>query len=182
MRHEILNLEKIQVIGMAKEIPFNNSHVECPGFWAEYVEHIVKPVYIEHKTPDAFQQAAVDNNVGELALCTCSIPDHNCATCSSVNFTACNTKTFTYVICGIYKGGDVPEGMKLYPLADGKWLKIHFEGGMKAFQQQYSQFHKEWLPQHPEFKVKTNSPCMEWYCGTDINSPDYQCGVILPIE
>lgn len=47
----------------------------------------------------------------------CRIPDHNCGTCGAVNFTACNTKTFTYVIGGIYKGGDVPEGMA--PLSSG---------------------------------------------------------------
>ena len=66
-------------------------------------------------------------------------------------------KTFTYVIGGIYKGGDVPEGMQLFPIHSGKWLKMHFEGGMKAFQEQYEKFHKEWLPAHPEYKWTPNS-------------------------
>lgn len=57
----------------------------------------------------------------------------------------------TYVIGGIYKGGDVPEGMQLFPIQSGKWLKMHFEGGMKAFQEQYEKFHKEWMPAHPKY-------------------------------
>lgn len=58
MKHEIINLQDVQVIGMAKEIQFNHPE-ECTKFWGEYVERIVKPVYMEGKTPDEFQQAAV---------------------------------------------------------------------------------------------------------------------------
>jgi len=182
MRHEIIELHDVQIIGMAKEIAFCKGEEECPKFWGEYMERIVKPVYMEHKAPNAFQQAAIDNEVGEFALCTCDIPNHNCMTCSEVNFTACNKKTFTYVIGGRYKGGDVPEGMKLYPIHNGRWLKIYFEGGMQAFQQQYQQFFKEWLPKHSEYRCASNAQFMEWYNGTDIQSPDYQCGVLMPLE
>ena len=72
--------------------------------------------------------------------------------------------------------------MQLFPIRSDKWLKVHFEGGMKAFQQQYQKFYKEWLPQHPEFRCPNNAMTMEWYSGTDIDSPDYQCGVMIPIE
>ena len=132
MKHEIIELHNVQIIGMAKKIAFNEAKEECPKFWGEYVEKIIN--------------------------------------------------TFTYVIGGIYKGGDVPEGMQLLPIHSGKWLKMHFEGGMKAFQKQYMKFHKEWLPAHPEYKWAQNSCCMEWYQGTAIQSPDYQCGVMMPFE
>jgi len=181
MKHEIIELNDVQIIGMSREITFNNPS-ECPRFWGEYVERIVKPVYLEGKEPDEFQKAAVENGVGEFGLCTCDIPGHNCGNCGAVNFTACNTKTFTYVIGGRYKGGKVPDGMKLYPLRSGKWLKVHFEGGMAAFQQQFKAFHDEWLPQYPDFKAAPDAQFLEWYCGTDINSPDYQCGVMMAVE
>lgn len=181
MKHEIITLQDMQIIGMSREIAFRMGQEECPKFWGEYVEKIVKPVYLEGKTPDEFQQAAIDNNVGEHALCTCQLPNHDCMTCADVNFAACSTKTFTYVIGGIYKGGNVPEGMKLYPLPSGQWLKIHFEGGMAAFQNQYAYFHEVWLRQHPEIKIARNSCMMEWYVGTDIQAPDYQCGVMFPL-
>jgi hypothetical protein len=51
-----------------------------------------------------------------------------------------------------------------------------------AFNEQYEKFHKEWLPAHPEYKWVPQSCCMEWYQGTDIESPDYQCGVMMPFE
>ena len=182
MKHEIIELHDVQIIGMAKKIAFNEAKEECPKFWGEYVEKIIKPVVFEKQAPNTFQQVAFANGVGEFGLCTCDIPNHNCAICAEMNFGACSKNTFTYVIGGIYKGGDVPEGMQLFPIHSGKWLKMHFEGGMKAFQEQYTKFHKEWVPAHPEYTWATNSCCMEWYQGTDIQSPDYQCGVMMPIE
>ena len=182
MKHEIIELHDVQIIGMAKKIAFNEAKEECPRFWAEYVEKIIKPVIFEKQEPNVFQKAAFDNGVGEFGLCTCDIPNHNCATCWEANFGACRKNTFTYVIGGVYKGGNVPEGMQLFPIHSGKWLKMHFEGGMKAFQNQYMKFHKEWIPAHPEYKWAPNSCCMEWYNGTDIQSPDYQCGVMMPLD
>ncbi|MBO4606975.1 MAG: GyrI-like domain-containing protein, partial [Prevotella sp.] len=182
MKHEIIELHNVQMIGMAKKIAFNEAKEECPKFWGEYVEKIIKPVIFEKKEPNTFQKAAFDNGVGEFGLCTCDIPNHNCASCAEQNFGTCSKNTFTYVIGGVYKGGDVPEGMQLFPIHSGKWLKMHFEGGMKAFQEQYEKFHKEWLPAHPEYKWVLDSCCMEWYHGTDIQSPDYQCGVMMPLE
>lgn len=181
MKSEIIKLQDVQVIGMAKEIQFNHPE-ECTKFWEEYVERIVKPVYMEGKAPDEFQRAAIDNNVGEFGICTCNIPNHNCGICGAVNFCPGNAKTFTYVIGGTYKGGNIPEEMQLFPISNGHWLKVHFEGGMKAFQQQFQQFHQEWLPQHSEFKWAHNAQFIEWYCGTDINSPDYQCGIMMLLE
>jgi len=181
MKYEIIELNNVQIIGMAKEIAFNHPET-CKEFWGEYVERIVKPVYIERRTPDEFQQAAIDNNIGEFGLCSCDIPGHDCGTCGAENFCPGNTTTFTYVIGGIYRGGNLPEGMSLFPIRSGKWLKVQFEGGMAAFQSQYAQFHKEWLPAHPEFKWATNAQFMEWYKGTDIQSPDYQCGILMPLE
>ena len=182
MKHEIVEMHDVQIIGMSKEIAFCKGQEECPKFWGEYVERVIRPVVFEKKAPNAFQQAAFENEVGEFALCTCDIPNHNCMTCADVNFGTCSNKTFTYVIGGIYKGGNVPEGMKLFPIQSGKWLKIHFEGGMKAFQQQYQMFFKEWLPQHPEFRCVTDASFLEWYKGTDIQAPDYECGVMMPLE
>lgn len=182
MTHEIIMLQDVQIIGMAKEIAFNKGHEECPKFWGEYVERIIRPVIFEKKEPDAFQQAALANGVGEFGLCTCNTPNHHCITCGAENFGTCNNRTFVYVIGGRYKGGDVPEGMRLFSIPSGKWLKVHFTGGIKTFQQQFDRFLSEWLPAHSEYKWKKDGVCMEWYAGADIQASDYQCGVMIPIE
>lgn len=44
MKHENIKLRGVQIIGMSKEIAFNNPS-ECSKFWGEYVERIVKPDY-----------------------------------------------------------------------------------------------------------------------------------------
>ena len=182
MKHEIITLQDMQVIGISKEIAFHEASTECPKFWGEYVETIIRPFVFEKKAPTAFQQAAFDNGVGEFGLCTCNLPDHHCATCSEVNFGGCNQQKFTYVIGGRYKGGEVPEGMRLFSIPSGKWLKVHFAGGMQAFQKQFSIFHTQWLPAHPEYRWKRNSCSMEWYSGMDIASSDYAYGIMIPIE
>ena len=125
MKHEIIELYDMQIIGMSKKIAFNEAKEECPKFWGEFVEKIIKPVIFEKQEPNAFQKAAFDNGVGEFGLCTCDIPNHNCATCAEQNFGTCSKNTFTYVIGGIYKGGEVPAGMQLFPIHSGKWLKMH---------------------------------------------------------
>lgn len=107
MKHEIIELHDVQIIGMAKKIAFNEAKEECPKFWGEYVEKIIKPVVFEKQAPNTFQQVAFANGVGEFGLCTCDIPNHNCAICAEMNFGACSKNTFTYVIGGIYKGGDI---------------------------------------------------------------------------
>ena len=38
MKHEIITLDGVQIIGMAKEIAFCKGQKECPKFWGEYVE------------------------------------------------------------------------------------------------------------------------------------------------
>ena len=35
MKHEIITLENVQVIGMAREIAFCKGHEDCPKFWGE---------------------------------------------------------------------------------------------------------------------------------------------------
>ena len=70
MKHEIITLQDVQIIGMSKNIEFCHPE-ECTKFWGEYVERIIKPVFMEGKTPDEFQQAAIDNGVGAFGLCTC---------------------------------------------------------------------------------------------------------------
>ncbi len=73
MKHEIIELYDMQIIGMSKKIAFNEAKEECPKFWGEFVEKIIKPVIFEKQEPNAFQKAAFDNGVGEFGLCTCDM-------------------------------------------------------------------------------------------------------------
>lgn len=52
----------------------------------------------------------------------------------------------------------------------------------KIYYKYMNYFHDVWLPQHPEFTIAKNGFCIEWYSFTDNQAPDYQCGVMFPLE
>ena len=51
MKHEIVELYDMQIIGMSKKIAFNEAKEECPKFWGEFVEKIIKPVIFAKQEP-----------------------------------------------------------------------------------------------------------------------------------
>lgn len=181
MKHEVITLDNVQLIGLTRQMPFNRAEEACPQFWGEYFQTVIHPVVIAGKEPTPLQAAALKHNVGSYGYCLCDDPKHCCDTCGQENFTPCNTKRFTYVIAGIYRGGEVPEGLRLIPVRSGRWLKVWFEGGLQAFAAQRAKLYGEWLPQHPEYRWDGNVACLEWYSEGDIASPDYSYGLMLPL-
>lgn len=179
MKHEIMTLQNVKVIGIAKDIAFTKGPEECPKFWNYFFHKYVKPV-IDGATPDAVQKAVFDNHVGQYAVCDCNRAVRNCSNCGEAALAECGGK-FRYIIAGKYEGGEVPEGMSLVVLPAGEWIKFHFDGGMSAFQEQYKSVFNDWIPSH---KNIVNSPDMlvEWYDGDDMSSPDYKCGVMLHVQ
>lgn len=164
MKYELIELQGVRVIGVAKEIPMKEGHVECPKFWGEFVARFIATM--QPGQPLTPQQDAIQKNmIGEFGLCICDDAKG----------------TFQYVIGGRYLGGDVPEGFDLYDLPDGRWLKVHFEGGMPEFHKQYTEFYSKFLPEHPEFKARLDYNA-EWYSEMDMNDPGYRCGLMVPLE
>lgn len=163
MKYEIIETKELRVIGIAKELKMSEGHIECPKFWDEFVKRFITTM--KPGQPLTSQQEAIQKNmIGEFGLCICNDADD----------------TFLYVIGGRYLGGNVPEDFDLYNLPDGRWLKIHFEGGMEAFHRQYSEVYSKFLPEHPEFKVRSDYNA-EWYSGMDMSSPEYRCGLMIPM-
>lgn len=163
MKYDIIEIKELRVIGIAKELKMSEGPVECPKFWNEFVTRFITPM--KSGLPLTPQQEAIQKNmIGEFGLCICN--DAN--------------GTFQYVIGGRHLGGEVPEGFDLYDLPDGRWLKFHFEGGMEEFHRQYSEVYSKFLPEHPEFKVRFDWNA-EWYSGMDMSSPDYRCGLMIPL-
>lgn len=163
MIYETINMKGVRVIGIAREIEMNKGPEECPMFWDEFSEKYLKPI-AEGRIENALQQAVKENHIGEFGICTSHKPDK-----------------FLYVIAGTYEGGQIPEGMQVYDLPDGEWVKFHFKGGMATFQQQYAEVFQKWVPAHPELPFYPDIN-VEWYGGMDIESPDYRCGLMVPVK
>ena len=78
------------------------------------------------------------------------------------------------------QGGNGPKQARRFPLSLQQMAEGYFEGGMTALNQRVPDMTKGWLPQHPEFCCPLNAMTMEWYNGTDIESPYYESrGVMI---
>ena len=164
MKFEIIENEGLELIGIVKKIEMKKGQEECPAFWKEFSEQLCIPMMQAGKPLDDKQAAVAENNIGEYALCDCDMA----------------AGTFDYFISGSYKGGNVPEGMEVRKADYKRWLKFHFEGGMAAFHNNYNYVYNEWLPQHLEYKA-VMAVNVEWYTMGDFNSPDYKCGLMIPV-
>ena len=81
----------------------------------------------------------------------------------------------------IFGNGELTATVQSVTEGGNRIVKFHFEGGMAAFHNNYNYVYNEWLPQHPEYKA-VMAVNVEWYTMGDFNSPDYKCGVMIPVE
>ena len=89
---------------------------------------------------------------------------------------------YRYLIAGIYKGGEVPEGMTVYELPDMEWAKFRCIGSLPgALQAVNTKVFREWLPENPDYEIAMGVN-IEWYAKGDTASADYESGIWLPIK
>lgn len=179
MRFEIITMHNVPFIGVAKEIAMTKGSEECPKFWNEFFQNLVKPV-LDGAKPNAVQKAVFDNHIGQYAVCDCDLAFKNCSKCNEKALVECGGR-FRYIIAGKYEGGNTPQGMTLVSLPEGEWIKFHFDGGMSRFQEQYTLVFNEWIPGHKDI-VSEADMLVEWYDGEEITSSDFKCGVMLHIK
>ena len=91
------------LIGFSKRIRQSEGYVQCPVFWTDYARRYTR-LWQGAEPENAQEQAVLDNAIGQYALCVMDGPDE-----------------FEYVIAGDYRGGEVPEGMKLYTLPESEY-------------------------------------------------------------
>ena len=85
-------------------------------------------------------------------------------------------------VAGIYKGGDVPEGMTVYELPDFDWAIFDCYGPCpKALQDVNTKIWKEWLPGNPDFEFPGRVN-IEWYGDGDPSASDYHAAIWIPVK
>ena len=155
------------VIGFSVVIRNEEGFRKCPEFWNEYARrfaHLFQTMKPE--TPE--EQAVLDNGIGRYALCRC-LKDEG------------QDGAFEYMICGEYKGGPVPEGMKLFTLPGSDWAEFRCKGALpKSLQDLYAAAYNDWLKAHPEYREFGID--LESYSPGDPASPDYECTLIIPVK
>ena len=157
-----------KVIGFQKEFDYETAYAEIPRFWDEICEKYANNVYAGNDPANPYEQALVDNCIGEYGVC---IDDIGCG-------------KFRYLIAGKYTGGSVPEGMALYEFPRGEWAVFDCIGpNPQTLQSVNTRVFQEWLPANPDYELCGNAT-VEWYdcINGEPTDPDYHSAIWVPVK
>ena len=157
-----------KLIGFQRIFDTETAYEEIPKYWDELCEKYANNVYAGNEPANEYEQALIDNCIGEYGVC---IDDAGKGKCR-------------YLVAGKYTGGDVPEGMVLYEFPRGEWAVFNCTGPIpEAFQALNTRIFREWLPGNPEYELSGNA-VVEWYdcVNGEKTDPDYHSAIWLPVK
>ena len=165
---KITKMFGMKLIGFQREFSVENSYGEIPKYWDEICEKYANNVYAGNPPANAYEQALVDNCIGEYGVCI-DEPGGD---------------RFRYLIAGRYAGGEVPEGMTVYEFPAGEWAVFNCVGPIpEALQSLNTRIFKEWLPGNPEYEL-SGCATVEWYdcVNGETTDPDYHSAIWIPVK
>ena len=157
-----------KVIGFQREFDYETAYAEIPKFWDEICEKYACSVYAGNEPANPYEQALVDNCIGEYGVCIDDIGGGK----------------FRYLVAGKYTGGPVPEGMALYEFPRGEWAVFDCVGPIpEALQRLNTRIFREWLPANPDYELCGNAN-VEWYdcVNGEKTDPDYHSAIWVPVK
>ena len=157
-----------RVIGFQKEFSYESAYAEIPKFWDEICEKYAANVYAGNAPANPYEQALVDNCIGEYGVCIDDLVGDR----------------FRYLIAGKYTGGEVPAGMVLYEFPRSDWAVFDCVGPMpESLQSLNTRIFQEWLPGNPDYELSGNAN-VEWYdcLNGEKTDPDYHCAIWLSVK
>ncbi|MBP0968527.1 MAG: AraC family transcriptional regulator [Oscillospiraceae bacterium] len=168
MEYTITPMFPFKVIGFQKIFDNETAYEEIPRFWDEICEKYAANVYAGNDPANAYEQALVDNCIGEYGVCIDDIGGGR----------------FRYLVAGRYTGGDVPEGMVVYEFPRGEWAVFSCTGPLpEAMQSVNTRIYSEWLPGNPDYELSGNATA-EWYdcINGEKTDPDYRSAIWIPVR
>ena len=168
MEYKIVPMFPFKVIGFQKVFDNETAYAEIPKYWDEICEKYANNVYAGNEPANPYEQALVDNCIGEYGVCIDDLGDGK----------------FRYLIAGKYTGGEVPEGMVIYEFPRCEWAVFNCLGPLpEAMQSVNTRIFREWLPGNPEFELYGNAN-VEWYdcVNGEKNDPDYRSAIWVPVK
>ncbi len=155
---------ELTFIGFYTEIAPGEGYKKCPEFWdREYNEKYAR--LWQTMTPETpVEEAILENGIGSFAVC------------------ADGDTGFSYWIAGLYKGGNVPEGLSLFTAAESDWAVFSAKGPLPlSLQTLNTQVWEEWAPNIEKMYEINRFVSVEVYSAGDPRSQDYECGIWVPI-
>ena len=168
MDYKITPMFPFKVIGFQKEFDNETAYAEIPKYWDEICEKYAYNVYAGNAPANPYEQALVDNCIGEYGVCIDDIGGGK----------------FRYLVAGKYTGGDVPEGMVVYEFPRSDWAVFNCIGPIPdALQSVNTRIFKEWLPGNPAYELCGNAS-VEWYdcVNGEKTDPDYHSAIWVPVK
>ena len=168
MDYKITPMFPFKVIGFQKKFDNETAYTEIPKFWDEICEKYAFNVYAGNAPANPYEQALVDNCIGEYGVCIDDIGGGK----------------FRYLVAGKYTGGDVPEGMVVYEFPRSDWAVFNCIGPIPdALQSLNTRIFREWLPGNPEYELYGNAS-VEWYdcVNGEKTDPDYHSAIWVPVK
>ena len=153
------------LIGVSTTIRPGEGYVKCPEFWdKEYAQKYAR--LFETMVPEtSMERAILENCIGMFAIC-----DEK-------------EDGFEYWIAGLYKGGEVPEGLKLCTFPESDWAIFSAKGPLPGSLQTLNTYvWQEWYPNEGKRYMSGGNVMMEVYTTGDMQSPDYECGIWVPVK
>lgn len=153
------------LIGFSTTIRSGEGYVKCPEFWnKEYSQKYAR--FFKTMIPETpMERAILENSIGMFAIC-----DEK-------------ENGFEYWIAGLYKGGEVPEGLKLYTFPESDWAMFSAKGPLPGSLQTLNTYvWQEWYPNEGKRYMSGGNVMMEVYKPGNMQSPDYECGIWVPVK
>ena len=168
MEPKITPMFPFKLIGFQKEFTYEEAYEQIPRFWNETCEKYASSVYAGNPPANPYEQALVDNCIGEYGVCIDDLGGGR----------------FRYLIAGKYTGGPVPQGMVLYEFPRGEWAVFDCVGpNPQTLQSVNTRIFREWLPGNPIYELSGNAT-VEWYdcIHGEKNDPDYHSAIWVPVK
>ncbi len=168
MNVKISPMFPFKVIGFQKVFDNETAYAEIPEFWDEICEKYAYNVYAGNAPTNPYEQALVDNCIGEYGVCIDDIGGGK----------------FRYLIAGKYTGGAVPEGMVVYEFPRNEWAVFNCIGpNPETLQTVNTRIFSEWLPGNPDYELSGNAT-VEWYdcVNGEMTDPDYHSAIWVPVK
>jgi len=155
---------ELTLIGFSTKIKPEEGYVKCPEFWdKEYLQRFAN-LWKTMEPQNDLEKAMLENGIGMFAIC------------------AEAQDGFEYWIAGMYNGGNIPDGLKLFKLPASKWAVFMTKGALpQSLQELNTKVWQEWIHNEGKNFKLNGTATIEVYSKGNPQSPEYECGIWIPI-